>query len=65
MSEIGKKIKQLRKERGWTQEQLATRSGLHRVSVAQIEVGIRKDPDLSSRKKIAKAFGMEVVDLLD
>jgi len=65
MSEIGKKIKQLRKERGWTQEQLANRSGLHRVSVAQIEVGIRKDPDLSSRKKIAKAFGMEVVDLLD
>jgi len=65
MSEIGKKIKQLRKERGWTQEQLANQSGLHRVSIAQIELGIRKDPDLSSRKKLAKAFGMEIVDLLD
>lgn len=65
MSKVGKKIKRLRKEQGWTQEQLARKAGLHRITIAQIELGTRKDPDLSSRKKLAKAFGIAIIDLLD
>lgn len=58
-------IRELRKKRNWSQEELANRAGLHRVSVAQIEVGMRKNPDLSTRKKLAKAFGIEITELLD
>lgn len=34
---IGDRIKRLREARGWTQEQLAEHSGLHRNSIIRIE----------------------------
>ncbi len=62
---ISSKVKQLRNKRGWTQEELAKKAGISRVSVARIEAGMRKNPDLSTRKKLAKAFKVNIMDLLD
>ena len=62
---IGKKIKRLREKHGWTQEQLAKKAGLQRVSIGKIEVGMRKNPDLSTRKKLARALGVPITELLD
>jgi len=64
MPRIGDKIKHLRKQRGWTQWQLAKKAGLHKVSVATIEVGMR-NPTLQTRKKLAKALGVNITELLD
>jgi len=64
VANIGEKIKKLRRLWGWTQEQLAKKAGLHRVSVAQIEAGMRI-PDLSTRSKLAKALGVKMTKLLE
>ena len=62
---ISARVKQLRNKRGWTQEELAIKAGISRVSVARIEAGMRKNPDLSTRKKLAKAFKVNIIKLLD
>ena len=65
MPEIGKTVRRLREKRGWTQEQLARKTGLNRVSIAYIEVGLRKAPTISTRKKLAKALGVSITELLE
>jgi len=65
MTKIGFKIKRLREKRGWTQAELGRRAGLHKVSVAQNEIGRRKNPTLVSLKKLGKALGVEITELLD
>jgi len=62
---IAMKVQRLRTKRGWTQEQLAKKMRVHRVTVARIEAGMRKAPDLTTRKKLAKALGVPITDLLD
>lgn len=62
---IAMKIKKLREKREWTQQQLADESGLSLVTIGRIEAGMRKNPDLSTRKKLAKALGVEITELLD
>lgn len=62
---IKDKIKSLRKKRGLTQEDLAKKAGLHWTTIGKIEAGMRKNPDLSTRKKLAKALGVDITELLD
>jgi transcriptional regulator with XRE-family HTH domain len=62
MSEIGKEVRRLRKERDWTQEQLAVYAGSSQPTINQIESGAR-NPSTRTLEKIARAFGMEVRDL--
>lgn len=54
----------LRKERGWTQDQLGVASGLHRTYISSIESG-RRNVGLDNVERIAQAFGLQVRDLLD
>ena len=56
--EFGKHLKELRKERGWTQEELAERADMHFTYVGQIERGIR-NPSLVNLYKLAKALGVK------
>lgn len=60
---LGEKIKKIRKEKGFSQEQLATKSKLHRTYISDIERG---DRNISIRniEKIAKALGVAISDLL-
>ena len=52
-------VKILRKDRGWSQQDLAERLGVSRQSIISIERG-RFDPSLELGIKIARAFGKPV-----
>jgi transcriptional regulator with XRE-family HTH domain len=58
------KLKELRKQRGWTQPVLAKRAGLSAGYIARVETG-RHDPKLSTLVKLAKALGVPVAALLE
>lgn len=60
---FGAAVRQLRTERGWSQEELAHRSGLHRNYVGGVERG-ELNPSLASLHKLARAFGVNASVLL-
>ncbi len=53
---FGDKIRELRKKRGLSQEDLAFKSGLHRTYISDIERGSR-NVSLRNIEKIAKSLG--------
>lgn len=55
-------IKQLRKERGWSQADLAVELNISRQSVNAIETG-RFDPSLPLAFRIAKLFGKPIEEV--
>ncbi|MDA8389615.1 MAG: helix-turn-helix transcriptional regulator [Gammaproteobacteria bacterium] len=61
---VAHKIRLLRFLRGWSQEQLAAQSGLHRTYVSAIERGAR-NVGLDNLERLADAFGLSVQELLD
>lgn len=50
-------LRRLRKERGWSQSELARRSGIHSSTISLIESG-RLTPYDTQIDKIADAFGV-------
>ena len=66
--EIGRRLaanmKRLRQSKGWSQEELGARAGLHRTFVSQIERGA-KNPTLKAVDKLAVALGGRVGELVD
>jgi transcriptional regulator with XRE-family HTH domain len=60
---LAMKLKELRRQRGWTQPVLAKRAGLSSGYIARVETG-RHDPKLSTLVKLAKALGVPVTELL-
>ena len=63
MSGIGERIKQLRLEKGWTQEVLAKLLGVSRLAVARWETGERR-PRKKYLDKLAEVFGVSMEELL-
>ena len=61
---LGKKVRELRKALGWTQENLEEYSGLDRTYISDIERGVR-NPSLKSLEKLAKALKVKLSDLTD
>ena len=59
MSEIGSKLKTLRKGRGLTQQQLSEKIGLSRATISNYEVS-RRTPHLSELKRIADFYGVSL-----
>ncbi len=59
----GMRLKQIREKRGWTQERLAEKVGVSRVTIARIETANRK-PSLELLERLAKALKVKVGDLL-
>jgi len=53
-----------RREGKMTQEQLARRAKVSRSYLAALEAGHRKNPSISVLRRIAKALGVPVTDLL-
>ncbi len=53
------RLRALRAEREWTQEDLATRLGVSRQTVNAIETG-RYDPSLPLAFRIADVFGLKI-----
>jgi transcriptional regulator with XRE-family HTH domain len=58
------KLKALRKERGWTQPDLAKRAGVSAGYIARLETS-RHDPKLSTLVKLARALKVSVAELLE
>jgi putative transcriptional regulator len=56
------RLKDLRAERGWSQQDLAERLEVSRQSVNAIETG-RYDPSLPLAFRIAEIFGMMIEDI--
>lgn len=61
---FGKALRTLREERGYSQEELAERAGLHRNYVGGIERGER-NVALENIGKLAKALAVRTRDLFD
>lgn len=59
---FGRRVRQLRFNRGLSQEQFAERCGLHRTYIGAIERGER-NVSLLNIEKIAIALGVKIVDL--
>lgn len=61
--QLGQKIKELRLEADYSQEELAARAGLHRTYMSDVERGER-NVSVENIEKIAKALGVKSSDLL-
>ncbi len=56
---VGKKVRLLREQKGWTQEILAQRAGINDKYVYDIEVG-KKCMSIWVYRKLAEAFEAEI-----
>lgn len=54
----GNKVKQLRKGRFWTQEDLSKKSGVNRMTISEIERGLNTHPRWGTIRRLARAFGV-------
>ncbi|MBD1425494.1 helix-turn-helix domain-containing protein [Sphingobacterium arenae] len=63
MNALGKKIRLLRHQKGWSQEDVAKRLDISIPAFSKIETGIT-DVNLSRLNQISKLFGMSLVQLL-
>lgn len=61
---FGKKLTQLRKERGWSQEQLALESGLARSYLGGIERG-QRNIALLNISRLAETLNVSASELMD
>lgn len=62
--QVGLNVRQLREERGWSQEELAFECKLHRTYISGVERGIR-NPTVLVLKGIAHALKVPPSRLLD
>jgi len=60
---IGLKIRRIRTKKGWSQEQLAFESNLHRAYIGHIERG-EKNIGIKNLEKVAKALNVGIEKLL-
>jgi transcriptional regulator with XRE-family HTH domain len=61
--QVGKRVRQLREARKWSQEELAHQSGLARSFTGAIERG-EKDVRLTTLVKLANTFKIRVSEIL-
>jgi transcriptional regulator with XRE-family HTH domain len=61
--QLGKRIRQLRKDRGWRQLDLATEAGINENFVSDLELG-RKEPCLRTIALLSRAFGIKIDELV-
>ncbi len=61
---VCRRVREMRKRRRWTLEQLSSLSGVSRSMLSQIERGVA-NPTLAVAFRIATAFGMSLGDLVD
>ena len=60
--QFGKRVAELRKLQGISQEELAFRCDVHRTYIGSIERG-EKSPTLNTIEKFAKGLGVEIIEL--
>jgi transcriptional regulator with XRE-family HTH domain len=58
-------IQPLREGKGFTQRDLAAKAKVTPGYIAQLEMGLKKNPSLPVLKRLAKALGVPVTELLE
>ena len=63
---LGSAVRELRRSRRFTQEELAERADLHRTTIANVEAGrsLKGGPSLDTIERIAHAFDTTASDLI-
>ena len=64
LSALGHRVLALRKQRGWSQQELALRAGLDRTYLSAVEKG-KQNITIGAALKIADALGASLSDLID
>jgi len=54
---LGLNVQRIRREKGWSQEELADQSGLHRTYISGVERGVR-NPTITIVARLAIALGV-------
>lgn len=62
---LGNMLRQLREAKGLTQVEVAKRAKMTQTYVAKLESGDKKNPSLAILKRLAKALGVPVTELLE
>jgi transcriptional regulator with XRE-family HTH domain len=62
---LGPKLRRLRQRRSLSQQALARRLRVKREYIAQIELGAIKSPRIETRRRMAKARGVPITELLE
>lgn len=57
------RLKELREEKGWTQEQLRILSGVSRDTISRLENNKIINVESQTLKKIAKTFRMDIEEI--
>ena len=60
--QFGKRVAEIRRLQGISQEELAFRCDVHRTYIGSIERG-EKSPTLNTIEKFAKGLGVEIIEL--
>ena len=60
---LGKNLRKARESRGWSQEEMAARCGVHRTYVGSVERG-EYNVTVLTLKKMTKTLGISIVDSL-
>jgi XRE family aerobic/anaerobic benzoate catabolism transcriptional regulator len=61
---VGRRIKELRKARGWRQIDLAEQAGLNENYISDLEIG-KKEICLRAMQSVARALSVKTADLLN
>lgn len=61
---LGRNVRRLRRERGWSQEEFADEAGVHRTYISDIERGAR-NPTIAIVEQLARPLGVAPGRLLD
>ena len=60
---FGEKLRSIRLELGYSQEELSFKTGLHRTYISSVERG-KRNISITNIKKIADALGIKMKDLM-
>lgn len=61
---IGERIKEIREKRKMSQDELAEKSGVSRMTITFLETGTTKDVKLGTLKKLADGLGVSIKHLI-
>ena len=61
---LSKKLKELRRKKGWSQQKLAEKAELSFNAITKIEQGLAKHPTLKTLIKIADVFSISIDELV-
>ena len=60
---FGEKLRDIRLDLGYSQEELSFKAGLHRTYISSVERG-KRNISITNIKKIADALGLKMKDLM-